>query len=85
MENFKKIMLNNKKWSEYKIKEDPEYFKKHVTSQNPKYLWIGCSDSRIPAETVLGLKPGELFVHRNIANQVSLADINTLSVIQYAV
>jgi carbonic anhydrase len=64
---------------------DPEYFKKHLNDQKPTFLWIGCSDSRIPAETVLGLQPGELFVHRNIANQVCLSDINTLSVIQYAV
>lgn len=64
---------------------DKNYFKKHTDSQNPKYLFIGCSDSRIPAETILGLEPGEIFVHRNVANQVSISDVNTLSVVQYAV
>ncbi len=85
MSNFERIMKNNKGWSEKKLAEDENFFKKHSQSQSPKYLWIGCSDSRIPAETILGLEPGEIFVHRNIANQVSLSDINTLSVIQYAV
>lgn len=85
MNNFEKIMANNKKWSSDNLKQDPDYFTKNLYSQTPQYLWIGCSDSRIPAESVLGLKPGELFVHRNIANQVALSDINTLSVIQYAV
>lgn len=85
MTNFEKIMENNKKWSEDNLKEDSQYFFKNLHFQAPQYLWIGCSDSRIPAESILGLKPGELFVHRNIANQVPLSDINTLSVIQYAV
>ena len=65
--------------------EDKTYFIRHADSQSPKYLFIGCSDSRIPAETILGLEPGEIFVHRNIANQVELSDVNTLSVVQYAV
>ena len=58
MSNFTKIMNNNKEWSEKKILEDPEFFKRNAESQSPKYLWIGCSDSRIPAETILGLQPG---------------------------
>ena len=66
-------------------KDEPEYFKKFVDVQKPKYLWIGCADSRVPANEVVGLKPGELFVHRNVANIVSPSDINALAVIQYAV
>ena len=85
MNNFNKLLQNNKKWSEQMLKQDPHYFEKHLDNQKPTYLWVGCSDSRIPAETVLGLKPGEIFVHRNVANQVPLADNNALSVIQYAV
>jgi carbonic anhydrase len=77
-------MKKNLKWSEDNLKKDPNYFKKHLNDQKQTFLWIGCSDSRIPAESVLGLQPGELFVHRNIANQVCLADINAMSVIQYA-
>jgi carbonic anhydrase len=67
------------------LNSDKDFFKKHSFSQSPKYLFIGCSDSRIPAETILGLEPGEIFVHRNIANQVVLSDVNTMSVVQYAV
>jgi len=85
MNSFDKIMQNNREWSARKLSEDQNYFKRHSESQSPKYLWIGCSDSRIPAETILGLEPGEIFVHRNVANQVSLSDINAMSVIQFAV
>jgi carbonic anhydrase len=67
------------------IVEEPDYFKKLVDIQKPKYLWIGCADSRVPANEIVGLKPGELFVHRNVANVVSPADINCLAVIQYAI
>ena len=85
MNNFEKIMQNNREWSMKNLASDQDYFNKHLLEQKPKYLWIGCSDSRVPAETILGLKPGDLFVHRNIANQVPVSDINTLAVVQYAV
>ena len=67
------------------IKNEPGYFTKLINIQRPKYLWIGCADSRVPANEIVGLKPGELFVHRNVANIVSPSDINALAVIQYAV
>ena len=67
------------------VKEEPEFFTKLVSLQKPKYLWIGCADSRVPANEIVGLKPGELFVHRNVANIVSPSDVNVLAVLQYAV
>ena len=67
------------------IADDADYFKRQANSQSPKYLWIGCSDSRVPAETLTGLEPGEIFVHRNIANLVVNNDMNALSVLTYAV
>lgn len=79
------ILENNKIWANYMVSEEPDYFEKLVAVQQPKYLWIGCADSRVPANEITGLKPGELFVHRNVANIVSPADINALAVIQYAV
>lgn len=86
MSNFyTKIIENNKKWVANKLKSDPNYFKKLVDTQTPPLLWIGCSDSRIPANEVIGAQPGEVFVHRNIANMVIHSDMNMLSVLDYAV
>ena len=75
----------NHEWSEKIEQEDPEFFKQLAIAQNPKFLWIGCSDSRVPAEKLIKLKPGEMFVHRNVGNQVIHTDLNCLSVVQYAV
>lgn len=82
---YKKILENNKIWSETKLKDDPEYFEKLSKGQSPPLLWIGCSDSRVPANEVIGAQPGEVFVHRNIANMVVHSDMNMLSVLDYAV
>jgi carbonic anhydrase len=80
-----RLLLENKAWSEEILSHDPEYFHNLAKEQRPKFLWIGCSDSRVPAETVVNAKPGEIFVHRNIANQVITTDFNCLSVLQYAI
>jgi carbonic anhydrase len=82
---YKKILDNNKAWVEKTLKTDPEYFKDLAKGQNPPLLWIGCSDSRVPANEIIGAKPGEVFVHRNIANMVVHSDMNMLSVLDYAV
>ncbi len=82
---YKKILDNNKKWVESQLAVDPEYFKDLSKGQNPPLLWIGCSDSRVPANEIIGAKPGEVFVHRNIANMVVHSDMNMLSVLDYAV
>jgi carbonic anhydrase len=82
---YKKILDNNKIWSETKLAEDPDYFKTLAGAQKPPLLWIGCSDSRVPANEVIGAVPGEVFVHRNIANMVIHSDMNMLSVLDYAV
>lgn len=79
------LLDNNRYWAESLSARDPKYFPSLATQQHPKYLWIGCSDSRVPANEVVGLMPGELFVHRNVANMVVATDMNILSVIQYAV
>lgn len=79
------LIANNSKWAERKQAEDPEYFSRLASQQNPEYLWIGCSDSRVPANQITGLAPGEIFVHRNVSNVVVHSDLNCLSVIQYAV
>ncbi len=79
------LLKNNKRWSEQMLKTDSDFFKRLTELQSPKFLWIGCSDSRVPANQILGLAPGEIFVHRNVANMVVSTDINCLSVIQYAV
>ncbi|MFL9891426.1 MULTISPECIES: carbonate dehydratase [Paraburkholderia] len=76
---------NNEAWVARKLSEDPEYFSRLAHQQTPEYLWIGCSDSRVPANQIIGLPPGEVFVHRNIANVVVHSDLNCLSVIQFAV
>lgn len=75
----------NRRWAAQITAEDPDFFKNLVDVQTPKYLWIGCADSRVPANEILGLKPGEVFVHRNVANLVVHTDFNCLSVLQYAV
>lgn len=82
---YKKIIENNKKWVESKLKVDPEYFKNLAKGQKPPLLWIGCADSRVPANQIIGAQPGEVFVHRNIANMVIHSDMNMLSVLDYAV
>ncbi len=85
MNNIKHLLDNNKKWAEKVNKENPDFFESLSKQQTPKYLWIGCSDSRVPANELLGMQPGEVFVHRNIANQVIHSDLNCLAVIQFAV
>lgn len=82
---YKKILDNNKKWVESQLAIDNEYFKDLAKGQQPPLLWIGCSDSRVPANEIIGAKPGEVFVHRNIANMVIHSDMNMLSVLDYAV
>ena len=79
------LFANNKAWAERMHAEDPDFFSRLVNQQSPEYLWIGCSDSRVPANQIIGLAPGEVFVHRNIANVVVHSDLNALSVIHYAV
>ena len=79
------LLTNNRQWAENRIRQEPAFFDRLVRQQSPKYLWIGCSDSRVPANEIVGLMPGELFVHRNVANVVVHSDLNCLSVIQYAV
>ena len=79
------LFANNKAWSESMHAENPEFFSRLVNQQSPEYLWIGCSDSRVPANQIIGLAPGEVFVHRNIGNVVVHTDLNALSVIHYAV
>jgi carbonic anhydrase len=82
---YKKILDNNKKWVEDSLEKDPNYFADLAKGQTPPLLWIGCSDSRVPANEIIGAKPGEVFVHRNIANMVIHSDMNMLSVLDYAV
>ncbi len=83
--SYKKLLENNKKWVADQLAIDPVYFEKLANSQNPEYLWIGCSDSRVPANQITGTLPGDIFVHRNIANMVIHSDMNMLSVLSYAV
>lgn len=85
MPEIKKLFENNSQWSKSIKDDNPEYFAKLAEGQSPDFLWIGCSDSRVPAERLTGLYSGELFVHRNVANQVIHTDLNCLSVVQYAV
>jgi len=85
MRLLKHLLENNKKWADTIKSSDPDFFAKLSEQQNPEYLWIGCSDSRVPANEIVNLMPGEIFVHRNIANVVVHTDLNCLSVIQYAV
>jgi len=82
---LKDLFENNKKWAREITASDPEFFQRLSHIQSPKYLWIGCADSRVPANQIMGLLPGELFVHRNVANLVVHTDLNCLSVLQFAV
>ncbi len=84
-ESYQKLLRNNKQWAASKQKEDADYFKKLSQGQSPEYLWIGCSDSRVPANEVTLTQPGEIFVHRNIANVVIQTDMNLMSVLYFAV
>lgn len=79
------LFANNRSWAEETRSRSPEFFSKLAQQQAPEYLWIGCSDSRVPANQIVGLLPGELFVHRNVANVVTHSDLNCLSVLQYAI
>jgi len=79
------LFERNRQWAASMIQEDPDFFKDLASQQSPEYLWIGCSDSRVPANELVGMAPGELFVHRNIANVVSHSDLNCLTVLQFAV
>ncbi len=85
MTDLKNLFDNNRQWAEQIKAEDPEFFKTLSKQQTPEYLWIGCADSRVPANQIVGLMPGELFVHRNVANLVIQTDLNCLSVMQFAV
>lgn len=84
MTTLKPLLARNRSWALQKCQHDPDYFEKWVDGQRPRSLWIGCSDSRVPAEVLTGSQPGELFVHRNIANMLDPADDNVMSVLQYA-
>jgi carbonic anhydrase len=79
------LLEHNKAWARRRVEEDPQFFKRLLGLQSPKFLWIGCSDSRVPANEITGTEPGEIFVHRNVANLVVHTDINLLSVLEYAV
>jgi carbonic anhydrase len=83
--SLENLFESNRRWAKQMMLREPDFFTKLVDVQMPKYLWIGCSDSRVPANEILGLRPGEVFVHRNVANVVNHTDFNCLSVIQYAV
>ena len=85
MQTPEKLLLENKAWSDEVIKRDPDFFKHLAKEQKPEFLWIGCADSRVPADTIVNAQPGQIFVHRNIANQIITTDFNCLSVLQYAV
>ena len=85
MTTIAELLKNNRNWADQVRRDDPQFFQRLSQLQAPKYLWIGCSDSRVPANQIMGLAPGEVFVHRNIANVVVHADLNCLSVMQFAV
>lgn len=85
MKYLSELFEKNRVWSLQQLQEDPDYFQRLVKQQAPKYLWIGCSDSRVPANQITGLNPGEVFVHRNIANVIVHTDLNCLSVVHYAI
>jgi carbonic anhydrase len=85
MNSYEKLLADNKKWAAKQIESDKDFFKRLASLQTPKFLWIGCSDSRVPADKITGTQPGEIFVHRNIANMVVHTDVNLLSVLDFAV
>ena len=85
MRSLPELFANNRAWAAEMTRRDPDFFKRLSAQQLPQYLWIGCSDSRVPANEIIGLLPGELFVHRNVANVVVHTDLNCLSVVQFAV
>lgn len=85
MHTYEKLLSDNKAWATRQIVEDPEFFNRLCKIQRPEFLWIGCSDSRVPANQITGTQPGEIFVHRNVANLVINTDVNLLSVLDYAV
>lgn len=85
MHSYEKLLIENKAWAEDKVKGDPNYFNRLAQIQTPEFLWIGCSDSRVPANEITGTQPGEIFVHRNVANLVINTDVNLLSVLDFAV
>ena len=82
---YEKLLLDNKAWAKEMMQKNPDYFKRLAQLQTPEFLWIGCSDSRVPADKITGTQPGEIFVHRNIANLVIHTDVNLLSVLDFAV
>lgn len=85
MKSYEKLLRDNKAWASERVKEDPAFFDRLAHLQTPEFLWIGCSDSRVPANEITGTQPGEIFVHRNIANLVINTDVNLLSVLDFAV
>ena len=85
MQTYEKLLLENKAWAQERVEDDQDYFKRLSDLQTPEFLWIGCSDSRVPANEITNTQPGEIFVHRNIANLVIDTDVNLLSVLDYAV
>src|SRR4051812_25124065 len=85
MQSYEKLLLENKAWASEKKADDPQYFERLAKLQTPEFLWIGCSDSRVPANEITGTQPGEIFVHRNVANMVVNTDVNLLSVLDFAV
>ncbi|HNV27896.1 MAG TPA: carbonic anhydrase, partial [Cyclobacteriaceae bacterium] len=85
MKKYEQLLLQNRAWVQQKLGEDKDFFKKLANTQKPDFLWIGCADSRVPANEITGTAPGEVFVHRNIANMVVHSDMNMLSVLDYAV
>jgi carbonic anhydrase len=85
MKSYEKLLLENKAWAAEKKEDDADYFERLAKLQTPEFLWIGCSDSRVPANEITGTQPGEIFVHRNVANLVIHTDVNLLSVLDYAV
>jgi carbonic anhydrase len=85
MKSYELLLLENKAWAKEKVAENPDYFNRLAEIQTPEFLWIGCSDSRVPANEITNTQPGEIFVHRNVANMVVHTDVNLLSVLDYAV